>query len=114
MSLPRYNFVSSYIGRLEDTCSTAAPATIPLVSYDLVLLEVIEIDEHLKDIETGSMHGKKYVSANKGNPGKDTTHTWETDEQYRANFIGRMGDWLLEMCKRKFGFSLRHESLVDL
>jgi len=59
-------------------------------------LEVIETDEHLKDLETSNMHGKKYVSGNKANLGKDTTHTWETDEKYCTNFTGRVGDWLQE------------------
>jgi len=55
-------------------------------------LEAIEIDEHLKYMETSSMHGKKYVSENKENLRKDTTNTWESDEQDCTNFIGRLSD----------------------
>jgi len=55
-------------------------------------LEVIEIDEHLKDMGTSSMDGKKYVNENKANTRKDTVHTWETNEQDCANFTGRLSD----------------------
>lgn len=52
----------------------------PLVSCDPVLLESIETDEHLEDLETSNMHGKRYVSENNENIGDDTTHAQETDE----------------------------------
>jgi len=85
---------------LEDTCSTVVPAATPSVSSDPVLLEDIEIDEHLKDRETSSMQGKKYVNEKKENLGKDITHTKGTDEQYCANFTGRLSAWLPELRKR--------------
>jgi len=62
------------------------------MSSNPFLLEVIETDEHLTDMETSSMHGKKYVSENKANPWKDTTHTRGTDEQDCINFTRRLSD----------------------
>jgi len=63
-------------------------------------LEAIEINEHLKYLETSNMHGKEYVSENKANWGKVTTHTWGTDEQDCEKFTGRLSDWLPELRKR--------------
>lgn len=79
---------------LEDTCSTVVPATTPLVSWNLVLMETIETDEHLKYLETRSMHVKKYFNEKKANRGKDTAHSEGADEQDFTNFIGRLSDWL--------------------
>jgi len=82
------------------------PTATPLVSCDPILLEAIETDKHLKDLDRRSMHGKKYVSGNKANPGKDTTHTWENDEKDCTNFTRRLGDWP-QLPKRKFQLSGR-------
>lgn len=42
ISSSRNNFVSSFVGRLEETHSTATPVALPLVSFDPILLEAID------------------------------------------------------------------------
>jgi len=77
-------------------------------------LEAIETDEHLKDLETINMHGKKYVNENKENPRKDTKHTWEIGEKYCINFTRRLGDSLPELHKRQSELPGRQDWLLGL
>jgi len=77
---------------LEETYSTVVPTTTLSVSCDPILLEAIETNEHLKYLETSSMHGKKYVIENKENLGKVTRHTWGTDEKDCTNFTRKLRD----------------------
>jgi len=56
---------------------------------------------------------RNLLAKTKENLRNETTHTWEANRQDCAISFGRLGDWLPELCKRKFGLSGRQGWLPD-
>ena len=98
MSLSTINLVYSYIGKLIDTRSTAAPVVLPSTSFDLVLLKAIDL-ELIRDRQTPAISGDmaKCMARNipvktKENLRTDMQHTRETVAKDCTIFTRRLGD----------------------